>query len=247
MSNEDAVPDLGFFAKEPFALRAIDQEWLNKRANELGNMAGPDLDAALDEVLADLYARMGVNLDKGRCSIIHSPGDEGDPYIIAVPIIKPNSRIVKSMTRKVSTEAMLAVADAPRSAREKVEESLRLQFEEMVSVLPEGLGHHGLVRTPSGRYVDQKFQGMWEGFLLYHDGMTTIGQGLPGRHDHRIMGHYVVGKVVKTGVAIFTKAPYRHATKAGAMEECLRLKEEFNETFAIFRCVDVVPHTNPTN
>jgi hypothetical protein len=50
----------------------------------------------------------------------------------------------------------------------------------------------------------------------------------------------VVAKIAKNSTFMFTKVPFRHQTKSLAMAEANRLVEEFQEPFAVLRCVDIL-------
>jgi len=60
---------------------------------------------------------------------------------------------------------------------------------------------------------------------------------------NRTLGRYVIGKVGHQGKAIFTTAPYRHQTRAEAMQEANLLALELGEPFAVFRCLDIIDLT----
>ncbi|MNM27148.1 hypothetical protein D3C81_376330 [compost metagenome] len=81
---------------------------------------------------------------------------------------------------------------------------------------------------------------MWDGFRLYHNNLTIEAKPVFRQNYHKALGRYVLARVGNNGVPIFTKAPFRHQTKAQAIEEAGRLSQEFKVGFGVYRCLDIV-------
>jgi hypothetical protein len=97
-----------------------------------------------------------------------------------------------------------------------------------------------LAKDERGHYIVQWVAERWKGFLMYQRKLVIVAANKAKPSYGKTLGRYVIGRVATNGVAVFTKAPYRHATKAQAIEEANRLSAEFNSPFGVFRCLDII-------
>lgn len=222
------VTDLSFLSPEPFSLRAIDQTWVNHRAAQLGSPEEPDISGALTEVAQTLYERIGDNVKDEGEPVVFMPGNETDPYVIGIPLDQRRARL----KREGKAPPVALVPD-------NKEMSLREEFEDLL--FQEGSFDPSILdRADNDRYVVPWVNARWEGFQMYHRRLTLVSTDKFKAKYNRTLGRYVLGKVAINGSVLFTKTPFRHQTKAQALEEANRLSTEFSAPFALFRCLDIV-------
>lgn len=223
------VENTGFLLEGAYSLRPIDQVWLRKRAAEL-NPEEPDLQRALEEAVETLRDNLGHNLDEDAEMLLYSSDSNTDPYIVALPIKKrrnPGDQ-VRNVTPPVAKRPDLK------------ESSIQLEFENILFESNEEFGLNDLEKNDMDEYVNNDVRQRWEGFKLYHEKLTIEATPHFKKEYHKSLGRYVVGKITRNGTSLFIKTPFRHQTKALAMEEACRLSGEHNEAFGIFRCLDIV-------
>lgn len=221
-----------FLSTEPLSLRAIDQAWVKKRAAQLTNAIDPgmpNIEGALFEAVEVLYDRIGPNAKEDVCAMLFTPANDTDPYIVAIPLAYRTTR-----------EKQQGLGTPPAPLRPDTKNlTLRDEFENLL--FEEGsFDPKVLDRDSRGKYVTQWVNARWEGFQMYHNKLTIASSDSYSPKYAKTLGRYVLGKVGAAGVAIFTKAPYRHQTKALALEEANRLSALFGEPFALFRCLDII-------
>lgn len=220
------LPELEFLSKQAISLRAIDQEWIKTRALELGD----DPVAALSEAVQTLYDRIGHNVKEDEEVMVFTPENDTDPYVVGIYLDQRTVR--QKLAANNATRPAPAMLDSKEnSMREDFENLLFEQCPCEPSVIQ---------RDERGRYVVAWVNARWEGFLMYHNNISVIKQNKFQNKYVRTLGRYVIGKMALNGAVLFTKAPFRHQTKALAMEEANRLSTELGEVFAVFRCLDIV-------
>lgn len=229
-------PDLEFLSPEPLSLRAIDQAWVKKRAAVLPNSKfpnEPNIEGALIEALDTLYERIGENAKPDIPAMVFAPDNDTDPYVIGIPLDKRRSR-----------EKREARGHAPANPPivDLKELTLREDFENLL--FQQGsFEPHIVNRDERGRYITPWVNARWEGFQMYHNDLVVMTSGKYKNKYARTLGRYVIGKLVLNGGVMFKQVPFRHQTKALALEEANRLSTEFGEPFAIFRCLDIIDTT----
>lgn len=225
-----------FNPEQHYALRIIDSGWVEKRALELAKVVGsehPDTQAALEEAVEMLQERTANNLDDGKDTLLYLPGEDGDPFLVALPILRE--------TRTVRRSPPDSKAHLPPHPKAEWSLTCRDQFEDVLFEGDFDVTPSSLDKNEAGDYLDPNVQLMWKGFNLYHEKMTSINNEAYKKRYDKTLGTFVVAKVAKpSGGALFVHSPYRHRLKADAMAEANRLGGIKGETFAIFRCLDVV-------
>mgnify|MGYP003407763763 FL=1 len=218
-------PELDFLATEPLSLRAIDQAWIKNRAVELGCS---DIQGALEEAVGVLYERIGPNA-KDAPAMVFTPGNDTDPYIVAIPLDHLTNR------EKGQSKGMPPVAERP----DVKHSTLRDEFENLL--FESGSFDPSILKLDAkGRYVTPWVNARWEGFMMYHNKLTIAGTDNYKPKYAKTLGRYVIGKVAPTGAVLFHKVPFRHQTKAMALEEANRLSTDFDGAFAVYRCLDII-------
>lgn len=91
-----------------------------------------------------------------------------------------------------------------------------------------------------GKYLDKTVQVLWEGFKLYHEGLSIPSDKLKGRVRGNL-GVFFIGEAHKSGSLMFHSRPYRHQTKAAAYEHANHLASTQLKHFAVCRCIDIIP------
>ena len=218
-------PELDFLSAEPLSLRAIDQAWIKKRAVELGRS---DIQGALEEAVGVLYERIGPNA-KDAPAMVFTPGNDTDPYIVAIPLDHLTNR------EKGQSKGMPPVAERP----DVKHSTLRDEFENLL--FESGSFDPSILKLDAkGRYATPWVNARWEGFMMYHSKLTIAGTDNYKPKYAKTLGRYVIGKVAPTGAVLFHKVPFRHQTKAMALEEANRLSTDFDGAFAVYRCLDII-------
>ena len=218
-------PELDFLSAEPLSLRAIDQAWIKKRAVELGRS---DIQGALEEAVGVLYERIGPNA-KDAPAMVFTPGNDTDPYIVAIPLDHLTNR------EKGQSKGMPPVAERP----DVKHSTLRDEFENLL--FESGSFDPSILKLDAkGRYATPWVNARWEGFMMYHSKLTIAGTDNYKPKYAKTLGRYVIGKVAPTGAVLFHKVPFRHQTKALALEEANRLSTDFDGAFAVYRCLDII-------
>mgnify|MGYP003407734786 CR=1 FL=1 len=218
-------PELDFLATEPLSLRAIDQTWIKNRAVELGCS---DIQGALEEAVGVLYERIGPNA-KDAPAMVFTPGNDTDPYIVAIPLDHLTNR------ERGQSKGMPPVAERP----DVKHSTLRDEFENLL--FESGSFDPSITKVDDkGRYVVLWVRARWEGFQMYHTKLTIESSDSYKPKYAKTLGRYVIGKVAPTGAVLFHKVPFRHQTKALALEEANRLSADFDGAFAIYRCLDII-------
>lgn len=216
-----------FLPANPWSLRPVCQDWVNRRAAELGG----DVSAALSEVYEVFAQRTSYNFDHDREPLVYTPDGPNDPYILALPLVKYRGGQAPSIKP--------AKPHVPGDPKLKTS-NLKDEFENYVFEGDDELTLDDLDVDDHGVYLNQRVRGLFDGFKLYHD-KVTMADCTDFRDPYlRILGRFVVAKVTPGGAALFTKAPFRHHTKADALEEAHRLVGELNDGFAVFRCMAII-------
>lgn len=229
----DQVKEEEFFHHEPLSLRAISREWVINRALELGRgSTEPDIRGALAEAVELITARTAWNLAEGRDVLVYEPDGEGDPYVVAIPL--------NSFGRGGGKPRL----DPPATQTPKIPDTKRRNivddFEDIVFEMDFELTPSDLDRDQNGRYINAHVRALFTGFKMYHDKLTMARSEQFRINYNKTLGRYVLAKVGNNGIAIFTKAPFRHLSKAMAIEEANRLSEQLDEAVGIFRCLDII-------
>jgi hypothetical protein len=225
MTVQELTP-VDFLSTEPLSLRAIDQAWVNKRTVELGQ---PNVEAALLEAVEVLHERIGPNVKEDAPVMVYTPANDTDPYVVAIPL-----------TRRTTRELQQGHGMPPVAARPDNKNcTLREEFENLL--FEEGsFDPKVLDRDSRDKYVMQWVNARWEGFQMYHNKLTLAGTASYKPKYAKTLGRFIIGKVTQTGAVNIHNVPYRHQTKALAMEEANRLSTEHKGVFAVFRCLDIV-------
>lgn len=227
-------PDLPFFNEKEYSLKAISQTWLNMRCGELGG----DLQGAFQEVLDGLVDRLGNNVEQeGECRI-YFPDNETDPYVFAIPLDR-RSEFLRSKAKAQARVQHLMPLQTVEQVAENKTTTVKEDFENLLFEENDGYDHRLLNTDEQGNYTDPKTRNRWEGFLMYHQNFTILGKDHYKNKYGKTLGKYVVARLAKNGIAIFTAAPYRHQTKADAVEKANALSKEFMAPFSVFRCMDI--------
>lgn len=232
--------ELEFLSQVPLSLRAVDQAWVNERAAQIPNEAfpgEPNVEAALAEVVERLHQRLGQNVKEDTPGFVYTPDNDTDPYVVCVPLDKL-SRGQRLERNRIHREP----DNTPSRLTDTSESNLRKEFENLLFqdlLLEEKV----LEQDHLGRYITPWVNARWEGFQMYHRHLTVAGKPAFKNRYNRTLGRYVIGKIGHQGKAIFTTAPFRHQTKAEAMQEANRLAVELGEPFAVFRCLDIIDLT----
>jgi len=235
MSNDNkGTPD--FFHPAAYSLRAIDPEWVDKRSKEIAVATGsatPEdcIQEALEEVLTQLAERTGHNFDDQGEPFVYTPDVPGQPYVMLVPL-----KVLTSSKRPKADIPQPKHAPNPNNKRS----NLRLDFEATVFEIEPGLNKSDLAKDGQGRYYNARMQALWDGFQMYHNRFTTVKSPTFRVNYQKALGRYVIAKIGPNGVPLFNRAPFRHMTIVDATTEALRLADEHQDGFAIFRCMDIV-------
>ena len=238
MGNENKFlkePDMNFLSPMPFSLKAISQEWVNKRAGELVNGVDPgqpNVEGALYEAAQVLFERAGANASDDECAILYTPSNDKDPYIIGIPL---DQRPLRSKRK-----SRILAGYKPILPKPTPETSIRLDFENLMFETVDGFNISDLDCNEEGEYKNPITQSYWKGFCMYHNKLTIVSNGAFKPKYSKTLGVYVVARVATNGTAVFTQSPFRHYTKAGALEEANRLTATHGSPFAIFRCLDII-------
>lgn len=228
MSDQD---DDNFLSEKPYSLRPISQEWVDRRAAELAINGNPNFEGALLEVVDRLLQRTSHNYDHNAQALVYTPENDGDPYVLALPLIHH--------TKKTRHNIEPAKGQEPKTPDFKGS-NIRLDFENLIRTEYPELANK-LEADAKGAYLDPKVNGLWDGFRLYHNKLTVESHPVFRQSYHKALGRYVLAKVGNNGIPVFTKTPFRHASKVVAIEEATRLAKEHSEGFGVFRCIDIVP------
>jgi hypothetical protein len=223
-----------FFHEQGYSLRAISPEWIDNRAKELAvenGLSEPDAEGALNEVLDRLLERTGRNFNDSLNPVVYISEDPKDPYILAIPLHN-----VSTAKKPKADAPKMQFAPNPNTKRS----SLRTEFEDVVFEIEPGLTKSDLARDFNDNYLNARVNALWDGFRLYHNKFTKANDITYRENYNKTLGRYVIAKVGNNGVALFNRAPFRHLTMALAMSEAGRLAAEFNDGFAVFRCIDIV-------
>jgi len=228
----DQVKEEDFFHPDPLSMRAISREWVDKRAVELaGESAEPDVHGALVEAVELITARTAWNLAEDRQVLVYTPDGENDPYVVAIPL---------NSSRRVGKPRL----DPPVTHTPKVPDTKRRNivddFEDIVFEMDFELSPSDLDRDQNGRYINAHVRALFTGFKMYHDKLTMARSEQYRTNYNKTLGRYVLAKVGNNGIAIFNKAPFRHLSKAMAIEEANRLSEQLGEAVGVFRCLDII-------
>lgn len=231
LSKPELTP-VDFLSTEPLSLRAIDQVWVKKRAAALTNAVDPgmpNIEGALFEAVEVLYDRIGPNAKEDALAMIFTPGNDTDPYIVAIPL-----------NRLTNREKQQGTGMPPVAARPDIKEgALREEFENLL--FEEGSFDPSILnRDERGKYTTAWVNARWEGFQMYHNKLTIAGTANYKPRYAKTLGRFVISKVGPTGAVTFHPVPFRHQTKALAFEEANRLSTEHNGVFAVFRCLDII-------
>jgi hypothetical protein len=229
-----SLPPLDFLSPEPLSLKAIDQTWLNKRAAELANPETPDvpnIEGALLEALDQLYERIGTNAKDDVPALVFAPDNATDPYVVGISLDRRSGRERRGADRGPANPTPLMP--------DTKENTLREDFENLL--FESGSFDPGIVtRDGNGRYLVPWVNARWEGFQMYHSKLVVNSTGTFKNKYTRTLGRYVIGKVAVNGGVIFKQIPFRHQTKALALEEANRLSVDLGGAFAVFRCLDII-------
>lgn len=234
MLENPPLVDTDFLANESYSFRAVDNAWVRKRAAQLVNpidLGQPNILGALVEAAEVLYDRVGVNAKEDAHALFFYADNDTDPFVIAIPL--DHRSIVEKRAEKGP------ITPPPKPTPPAKETTLREDFEDLL--FQEGsFDHKVLDRLQNGRYKTPWVQAKWEGFCMYHNKLVTLpAEKYKPRYD-KVLGRYIIGKVGDTGAILFHNVPFRHQTKALALEEANRLSAEFQHPFAIFRCLDII-------
>lgn len=243
--NTENVP-LPFLHRDPLSLRAIDPVWVTNRAAEIAAERGltePDIQSALLEAIDTLCQRAAWNYREDTDVLVYEPSEESHPYLIAVPLAHNTGR-----HRRLREAGTQPPPPPPVNADSK-QSSLKEEFENVIFEKETDLFPSDLDTDTNGVYINERVRTLWEGFKLYHHKLTAVSSERYKTNYNKALGRYVVAKIGNNGVAIFTKTPYRHHTKALAMEEANRLSAHYGGVFGVFRCLDIVENTEglPSN
>lgn len=235
LAGNKPLSELEFLSKDALSIRAIDNAWVRERAWELSGDKGPDMShiqEVLTEVVQALYERLGHNAADDMPAMLFFPSNELDPYIVGLHI---NHRTNYQKRLMASIEANIPHIPTKVSA----ETSLREDFENLL--FEEGaVNPNDLDVDENNRYIKKWVKARWEGFMMYHNNNTAVKSASFKNKYNNTLSRYVIGKVTEAGKVVFTAAPYRHKTKALAMEEANRLAAQFIAPFAVFRCLDII-------
>ena len=221
-----------FLSTQQLSIRAIDQAWVSKRATELPNalLPGmPNVAGALFEAVEVLYDRIGPNAQEDVCAMVYTPNNDTDPYIVAIPLAHLTNR-----------ERQRGTGMPPVAARpDNKDSTLQEEFENLL--FEEGSFDPSIVNKDArGKYTTPWVNARWEGFQMYHKRLTVAGTRNFQPKFKKVLGRFVIGKLTSAGAVNFHNVPYRHQTKALALEEANRLATEYGGSFAIFRCLDII-------
>lgn len=228
-----------FLFPTPLSLRAISQNWVNTRAKQIPNEqqpGEPNVQAALDEAVDRILERIGHNLNEEKPGTIYAPDNDTDPYIVCIPLNNLTGRLKRS---HVGLEkGVLPTQIKP----DVVESTLQDEFEDLL-FQDLMLEQKVLDKDEQGKYKTSWVNARWEGFQMYHRHLTIAGKPAFKNRYNRTLGRYVVGQVGHQGKVVFTRVPFRHPTRASAMEEANRVAAEQQQPFAVFRCLDIIDLT----
>lgn len=234
MSN-DNVNEEAFFHQEPLSLRPVSREWVNNRAREL-NPTEPDIHGALTEAVERLLPRAAWNLAENGSVVVYVPDGENDPYVVGIPL-KKHSRNTRHKLTPPSNVIEPRFVDARRG-------NLVDDFENVVFEMDFDLTPKDLDRDNNGRYINAHVRALFDGFKMYHDNLTMARSEKFRDSYNRTLGRYVLATVANNGVAVFSKSPFRHLSKAVAIEEANRLSEQLAKPVGVFRCLDIIVNTD---
>lgn len=232
--------DISFLHPKAWSMKAIDQKWLDQRAMELADpITGvPDITAALNEVVETLSARIGKNIGSSEQAVVYVPGNETDPYVVGIELRKNTKRGPRAGAKPPYEGAMTVIEMAdPR------ESCLRDDFEDLLfqedAYLPSIID-----RDPQDRYILDWVNERWAGFQMYEQRLVAHNSDHYNGKYAKTLGRYVVGHLATNGAVIFKTMPFRHQTKASAMEEANRQAGVLGGGFAVYRCLDII-HAMP--
>lgn len=226
MKQKDPRDPDNFFHPDPYSIRAICPDWINTRAQSLDPENGVQL--ALEEVFETLAARVDQNRDHDRSPVVYPPDAPGDPYVMMIPVLRPNKKISDA-----------APPPLPAPAPSNRVSTVREDFEDLIFEIEPALNKEDLARDEKGVYTNAVVNAHWRGFFMYHLKMTQTSSATFKDVMNKTLGRYVLAKVGKNGVALFNRAPYRFPSFKLAHEAALGLIAEKNEAYGIFRCLDV--------
>lgn len=230
--NQEPFVNPDFMFKEPLSLRAIDPVWVRKRAAELGLVNGePDINGALTEVADNLTVRMKNNALPDTPVMVYAPINEEDPYILGIAIHRITPRGIRKPKEHVVKEPPLETDKNPNALRDDFENMLFEEGDYPPSIVD---------RDGQDEYLLPWVNSQWMGFQMYHRRFTNAGSPEHKAKYNNALGRYVIGKIQLNGTVGFHHQPYRHKTKASALEEANRLVDDYNTPFAVFRCLDIV-------
>lgn len=227
-------PD-NFLCQRPFSIRVVDQDWVNARAAEIAKTNGvaePDVQSALMEVVDRVEQRAAWNYDQEKPILVYAPSGDQDPYVVAVPLVRHRN--------KNHVRTTPAANHNPGAVHAEAAQTLKEEFENLIFEREQGLDPADLAVDDRGHYVNRYVAALYEGFRMYHGKLVSL-KGANFRENYeKSLGRYVIAKVNNAGVSLFVPAPFRHRTKALAMEEANRLATNTSHAFGVFRCLDIV-------
>lgn len=222
---------------EGIGYRAVASDYVMKRAYALSDTSFPDLPAALKEIAETISERFGANLIEGEVTVYY-PTSSKDPYVFGIPCTKNT----KKKVNQVNKEDPLAIIKSRPFRPEVKGNTLQQDFEDALFE-DKARPISATNKTPDGIYTNPIIQAQWEGFKLYH---SKFDKDLSKRQD-KTLGRYVIGKVIVSGQVKFHELPFRHPTKATAMEEANRLANTYGGGFGVFRCIEIVNKDGSSN
>lgn len=231
--------DVSFLHAKCWSMKAIDQNWINQRSNELADpiTGTPDISAALGEVVEALVGRIGNNIGSSEEAVIYVPGNETDPYVVGIELRKNTKRGPRAGAKPPYEEAMTVL-----EMQDPKESCLRDDFEDLLfqedAYLPSIID-----RDPQGRYILDWVNERWAGFQMYEQRLVAHNSDYYDGKYCKTLGRYVVGRMANNGAVVFRTMPFRHQTKALAMEEANRQTETLGGAFAVYRCLDIIHNT----
>lgn len=218
-----------FLPTAPVSVRAIDSSWAEKRAT----MSGLTTQEVIAEIADHLVTRLDHNLDESRNVLLYLPENKGDPYILALPL-----KLEATKEKRFISEGKLPPKAFIKSELDN--DKIRNEFETLVKKKYPQLNEFVFIKDSLGNYLATSIKSQWEGFWLYHESQTTVCDTVNKKMYEKSVGRFIIGKIAPSGAVLFNKAPYRHPTRMSATEEALRLSNNYDSSFVIYRAIGVV-------
>ena len=218
-----------FLPKAPVSVRAIDSAWVAERAAK-DKVTEQEV---ISEIAEHLATRLNHTMDETRDVLLYSPENKGDPYILALPL-----KLEAPKEKRFINEGKLPPKSFIKSELDN--DKITAEFERLIKKKYPNLNDFVFIKDSLGVYLDPTIKDYWEGFLLYHDSQTTVCDTVNKKIYEKSIGRFIIGKIVPSGAVLFNKAPYRHATRASATEEALRLSNAYDCSFVVYRAIGVV-------